>query len=48
MPTPATETENQTLGGGSTVVYIVGKFTETGVDGDFVGVMVGNFAGVKA
>jgi len=40
--------ENQTLGGGSTVVYIVGKFTETGVDGDFVGVMVGNFAGVKA
>lgn len=40
--------ENQTLGGGSTVVYIVGKFTQTGVDNDYVGVAVGQFAGGKA
>lgn len=40
--------ENQTLGGGTTVCYIVGKFTETGVDGDMVGVALGQFASVKA
>lgn len=48
----ATHTTNgwtdQTLGGGSSVSYIGGKFTETGVAGDFVGLEVGQFAGVKA
>jgi hypothetical protein len=35
---------NQTLGGGTTVKYIAGVFMETGVAGDFVGLMVGRFA----
>jgi hypothetical protein len=39
---------DQTLGGGTTVVYIGGKFTQTGVAGDIVGMAVGQFAGVKA
>jgi len=39
---------NQTLGGGTTVSYIGGKFVETGVVGDIVGLEVGQFAGVKA
>ena len=29
--------ENQTPGGGTTVKYLAGKFMQTGVDGDFVG-----------
>ena len=40
--------ENKTLGGGTTVAYIAGKFTESGVDGDFLGLEVGQFAGVSA
>jgi hypothetical protein len=40
--------ENVTLGGGSTVAYVVGKALQTGVDGDYVGVMTGCFAGVSA
>jgi hypothetical protein len=36
--------ENQTIGGGTTVKYLAGRFTQTGVDGDFVGLMLGNFA----
>lgn len=40
--------ENKTLGGGTTVAYIVGKFTQTGVDNDYVGVAIGQFAGVSA
>ncbi len=39
---------DQTLGGGSTVVYIQGKFHNTGVSGDIVGLEIGQFAGVKA
>lgn len=39
---------DQTLGGGTTVAYIGGKFTEGGVVGDIVGMAVGQFAGVKA
>jgi hypothetical protein len=37
---------DQTLGGGTTVKYIGGKFTQTGVVGDIVGMAVGQFAGV--
>jgi hypothetical protein len=37
---------NQTLGGGTTVKYIAGKFLRTGVVGDVVGLIAGNFAGV--
>jgi hypothetical protein len=40
--------ENQTLGGGTTVKYIVGKALQTGVDNDYLGVMTGCFAGVGA
>jgi hypothetical protein len=40
--------ENQTLGGGTTVRYVAGKFAQTGVDGDFVGLTVGQFAGVSS
>ena len=36
--------ENQTLGGGTTVKYIVGQFLESGVDGDFVELALGAFA----
>lgn len=36
--------ENQTLGGGTTVKYIAGTFMQSGVDGDFVGLMAGRFA----
>lgn len=39
---------DQTLGGGTTVAYIAGKFIETGVSADKVGLIVGQFAGVKA
>lgn len=39
---------NQTVGGGTTVVYLAGKFTQTGVLGDTVGLAVGQFASVKA
>lgn len=35
---------NQTLGGGTTVKYIAGTFLQTGVAGDFVGLMPGKFA----
>lgn len=40
--------ENQTLGGGTVVKYIAGKFHESGVDGDFVGLEVNQFAGVAS
>lgn len=39
---------NQTVGGGTTVVYLAGKFARTGVVGDVVGLIPGQFAGVKA
>lgn len=39
---------DRTLGGGTTVRYILGKFAETGVSGDFVGLIVGQFAGVSS
>lgn len=35
---------NQTLGGGTTVKYVIGRFIETGVVGDKVGLLIGNFA----
>lgn len=35
---------NQTLGGGTTVKYIQGRFMQTGILGDLVGVLLGNFA----
>lgn len=37
---------NQTLGGGTTVKYIAGKFMGNGVATDIVGLLPGNFAGV--
>jgi hypothetical protein len=37
--------QNRTLGGGTTVRYIVGKALQTGVDNDFLGVAVIAFAG---
>lgn len=40
--------QDRTLGGGTTVRYIVGKAEETGVDNDYVGVILGNFAGVSS
>jgi hypothetical protein len=40
--------ENVTLGGGTVVKYVAGVFTQTGVDGDFVGLQAGKFAGVSA
>jgi len=36
--------ENQTIGGGTTVKYIVGQFLESGVSGDFVELRLGGFA----
>lgn len=39
---------NRTLGGGTTVRYICGKFHETGVPADYVGLELGSFAGVSA
>lgn len=39
---------DRTLGGGTTVRYIAGKFLQTGVDGDFVGLVPSNFAGVSS
>jgi hypothetical protein len=36
--------ENQTIGGGTTVKYLVGQFVESGVDGDFVECKLGSFA----
>lgn len=35
---------NQTLGGGTTVKYVIGRFLQTGVVGDKVGLLLGNFA----
>ena len=35
---------DQTLGGGTTVKYVVGKFAQTGVVGDIVGLYPGQFA----
>ncbi len=35
---------NQTLGGGNTVKYIAGTFLQTGVAGDYVGLLPGKFA----
>ena len=35
---------NQTLGGGTTVKYIAGKFMQSGVFGDYVGLKVNFFA----
>ena len=40
--------QNRTLGGGTTVRYIVGKAMQTGVDNDIVGVMTQCFAGVSS
>lgn len=40
--------ENQPLGGGTTVKYIAGQFLESGVDGDFVELALGAFAGVAS
>lgn len=39
---------DRTLGGGTTVRYIAGKFLETGVSADIVGLVVGQFAGVSS
>lgn len=39
---------DRTLGGGTVVRYIAGKFHETGVAGDYVGLEIGQFAGVSA
>ena len=39
---------DRTLGGGTTVRYIAGKFKQTGVSGDIVGLIVGQFAGVSS
>lgn len=36
--------ENQTIGGGTTVKYIIGQFLESGVDNDFVELRLGAFA----
>lgn len=36
--------ENQTIGGGTTVKYLIGQALESGVDGDFVEVRLGAFA----
>ncbi len=36
--------ENQTIGGGTTVKYLLGQFLESGVDGDFVECRLGAFA----
>ncbi len=36
--------ENQTLGGGTTVKYIIGQALESGVDNDFVECKLGTFA----
>ncbi len=36
--------ENQTIGGGTTVKYLVGQFIESGVDNDFVECALGAFA----
>lgn len=36
--------ENQTLGGGTTVKYLIGQAIESGVDGDFVECRLGAFA----
>ena len=35
---------DQTIGGGTTVKYVLGRFLETGVAGDIVGLMPGQFA----
>lgn len=37
-----------TLGGGTTVKYVAGKFHESGVDGDLIGMEIGQFAGGTA
>lgn len=39
---------DQTLGGGTTVRYIFGKFLQSGVAGDRVGLLAGPFAGVSS
>jgi hypothetical protein len=36
--------ENQTIGGGTTVKYLMGQFVDSGVDNDFVGLRLGAFA----
>ncbi len=36
--------ENQTLGGGTTVKYIIGQFLESGIDNDFVELRLSAFA----
>lgn len=36
--------ENQTVGGGTTVKYLIGQFLESGVDNDFVELQLGGFA----
>lgn len=38
--------QNVTLGGGTVVKYVAGKFTQDGVAGDLVGLAVGQFASV--
>lgn len=39
---------DKTFGGGSTVGYCLGKFLETGTDGQIVGLIAGQYAGVTA
>lgn len=39
---------NQTLGGGTVVKYVAGKWHETAVAGDFAGLEINQFAGVAA
>jgi hypothetical protein len=36
--------ENQTVGGGTTVKYLAGKFTQSGSASDYVGLALGQFA----
>jgi hypothetical protein len=39
---------SRTLGGGTTLRHITGKATQTGVNGDLIGCILGQFAGVSA
>lgn len=39
---------NKTLGGGTTVSYIAGKFLQTAVAGDYAELLVGEFASVSS
>lgn len=39
---------DRTLGGGTAVRYLAGKFLQTGVSADVIGLLVGNFASVSS